>query len=54
MLTNFWAVNLKGRDHSEELGVDGMIILEWILGEKARLLWTRFVWLRIGTSGRVF
>jgi hypothetical protein len=23
----------KGRDHSEDLGVDGMIILNWILGE---------------------
>jgi hypothetical protein len=26
--------NLKGRDHSEVLGIDGKIILEWILGEK--------------------
>jgi hypothetical protein len=25
--------NLKGRDHSEDLGVDGKIILEWILGK---------------------
>jgi hypothetical protein len=24
--------NLKGRDHMEDLGVDGRIILEWILG----------------------
>jgi hypothetical protein len=24
--------NLKGRDHSEDLRVDGKIILEWILG----------------------
>jgi hypothetical protein len=23
---------LKGRDHSEDLGIDGKIILEWILG----------------------
>jgi hypothetical protein len=23
--------NLKGRDNSEELGVDGRIILDWIL-----------------------
>jgi hypothetical protein len=25
--------NLKVRDHSEDLGVDGRIILEWILGK---------------------
>jgi hypothetical protein len=33
MHTKFWFVNLKGRDHSEDLGVDGKIILEWILGK---------------------
>jgi len=26
----FWSKNLKGREHSEDLGVDGSI-LEWIL-----------------------
>jgi hypothetical protein len=26
------AINLKGRNHSEYEGVDGKIILEWILG----------------------
>jgi hypothetical protein len=25
--------NLKGRDHSEDIGVDKKIILEWILGK---------------------
>jgi hypothetical protein len=29
--TVFWLENLKGRDHLEDLGVDGKIILEWIL-----------------------
>jgi len=28
-----WSKNPKGRDHSEYLGVDGKIILEWILGK---------------------
>jgi len=30
--TKCWPENLKGIDHSENLGVDGSIILEWILG----------------------
>jgi hypothetical protein len=30
---NVWAENLKGRDHSEDLGVDGSIILVRILGK---------------------
>jgi hypothetical protein len=25
--------SLRGRDHSEDLGVDGRIILNWILGK---------------------
>jgi hypothetical protein len=29
----FWLQNLKGRDDSEELSVDGRIILEGILGK---------------------
>jgi hypothetical protein len=29
----FWFENLKERDHLEDLGVDGNIILEWILGK---------------------
>jgi hypothetical protein len=31
--TIFWSEILKGRDHSEDLGVDGRILLEWILRE---------------------
>jgi hypothetical protein len=27
----FWLESLKGRDHSEDPGVDGKRILEWIL-----------------------
>jgi hypothetical protein len=33
MYKEFWSVNLKGGDNSEDLGVDGRIILEWILGK---------------------
>jgi hypothetical protein len=30
--TTFWSVNLEGRDHLEDLGIDGKIILKRILG----------------------
>jgi hypothetical protein len=30
-ITKFWPENVEGRDHSEDLGVDGKIILEWAL-----------------------
>jgi hypothetical protein len=33
------------------LGVGGSIILEWILGKQDVKVWTRFNWLRLGTSG---
>jgi hypothetical protein len=41
---------MKGRDHSEDLGVDGRI-LEYTFGKYSRKIWTGFIWLRIGTSG---
>jgi hypothetical protein len=33
MCTKYWSRGLKGRDHSEILGVVGRIILKWILGK---------------------
>jgi hypothetical protein len=33
MHTKFWSENLKERDHSEDLGVDRKILLEWLLGK---------------------
>jgi len=32
MHKKFWSENLKGRDHSGDLGVDGRVKLESILG----------------------
>jgi len=32
MHTEFWTENLKGIEHSQDLGVDGRI-LEWTLGK---------------------
>jgi hypothetical protein len=50
--TVFWLENLKGREHTEEPGTDGKIILEWILGKQDGKVWTGYIWLRIGTNGR--
>jgi hypothetical protein len=33
MHTIFWLGNLRRRVHLENLGIDGKIILEWILGK---------------------
>jgi hypothetical protein len=33
MHTKFWSGDLKGRDYIQDVGVDGRIILEWILGK---------------------
>jgi len=41
---------LKGKDHSEELDVDGKVILWWILGKSGGKVWTGCFWLSIGTS----
>jgi hypothetical protein len=43
--------NLKGRDHLEDLGVEGKIILEWILKRQRGMVWTGLIWLRTGGSG---
>jgi hypothetical protein len=32
MYTKFWLENLKGRDHSDDLGIDRKIIRKWIFG----------------------
>jgi hypothetical protein len=43
MHTIFWLENLTGRDHSEDIGVDGKIILEWILAKEGGKVWTGFM-----------
>jgi hypothetical protein len=47
----FWSENLKGRDDSEDLDVDGMLILKRLLGKLGGKMWTGFIWLTIETSG---
>jgi hypothetical protein len=47
----FWLGNLKGRDHSEDLGVDGNIKLERLLRKQSGKVTNGCIWLRIGASG---
>jgi hypothetical protein len=43
MHTKFWSENLKGRDNSEDKGVDGRIILDWMLQKYGGKVWTGFI-----------
>ena len=41
----------EGKNHLEDPGVDGRIILRWTHRKWDMRAWTRSVWLRIGTGG---
>jgi len=49
--TGFWRGNLRERDHFEDPGIDGSVILRWIFKEWDLGAWTGSSWLRIGTGG---
>jgi len=48
MRAEFWSGGLKGGDHSEDVGVNGRVILESIFGR----VWTGVSWLRMQTCSR--
>jgi len=50
--TGFWWGDLRERDHLEQLGIDGRIILKCILKKWDGEAWTGLIWLRRGTGGR--
>jgi hypothetical protein len=43
----------KERDYYEDLDLGGWIILKRILEKQDGIVWTEFIWLSIGTSGRL-
>ena len=45
MRTGFWCGDPRERDHLQDPGVDGRIILQWD-GE----IWAGLIWLKIGTG----
>jgi hypothetical protein len=49
--TGFGGGNLRERDHLEDLGVDGRIILRWIFRKWVSGARTGMIWLRIGIGG---
>jgi hypothetical protein len=51
MHEEFWSENRKERKHYEHLAVGVRIILKYTLQKKDEVVWTGFIWLRMGTSG---
>ena len=49
MYTEFWWGSLRERDHLEDLGVDGRIILRWIFRKWDVGVWTGSSYFTIGT-----
>jgi hypothetical protein len=48
----FWWGNLVERDHWEDPGLDGRVLLRWIFRKCDVVVWTGLNWLRIETGGR--
>ena len=47
-----WWGDPRERDHLEDVGVDGRVILKRVFKKWDEETWAEFIWLRIGTGGR--
>jgi hypothetical protein len=45
---------IKQRDHLEDLDVGGRIIIRWISEKQVGVVWSEFIWPRIGTCRGLF
>jgi hypothetical protein len=45
--------SLKGSYHSEDLGIDGRIMLKYISGKYGLRVWIGFIWLRMWKGGEL-
>jgi hypothetical protein len=50
MHIGYWWGSQKERDHQDDADIGGSEILKWILETYDGVVWTRLIWLRIGTS----
>jgi hypothetical protein len=46
-----WETSKEGKDHLQDLGVYGWIILQYILEKLSVWVWTEFTWFRMGSDG---